>query len=148
MCLFCHLTRSTLLCFFFCMQDFQINVAFKLIKLHMYVCFQDLDVLPTQSKWLFDFVQKLYWLCQLTSSTLLCSFLRIQYLKISMVSNSITLSMRMSDTQLPPHCELEWHFCVGFSWGVKYYSHILFFHTSGLLRCQRPQKDKKGQKFF
>ena len=23
-----------------------------------------------------------------------------------------------------PHSELEWNFCVGFLWGVKYYSHI------------------------
>ena len=23
-----------------------------------------------------------------------------------------------------PHSELEWDFCVGFSWGVKNYSHI------------------------
>ena len=46
------------------------------------------------------------------------------------------------------HSELEWDFCAGFSWGVKYYSHIWFWYTTGLLRYQRPQKDKKGQNFF
>ena len=49
-------------------------------------------------------------------------------------------------TKMTNHSELEWDFCVGFSWGVKYYSHIWFFHTTGLLRCQRPQKGKKRPK--
>ena len=44
--LLCQLTRSTLLCSFFCIQDIQISIAFKLINLHMYVCLLDLGVLP------------------------------------------------------------------------------------------------------
>ena len=52
------------------------------------------------------------------------------------------------NTYFARHSELEWNFSAGFSWGVKYHSHIWFLYTTRLLRYQRPQKDKKGQIFF
>ena len=46
------------------------------------------------------------------------------------------------------HSELEWNFCVGFC-GREYNAHIWFFHTTGLLRYQGPQKKlKKAKKIF
>ena len=98
--LLCQLTRSTLLCSFFCIQDFQISVAFKLINLHMYVCLLDLGFcLPNQNRCLI-LSKKCFcpanWQGQLYSAPFF-----IQDLQISMVSMFIALSMRMSDTQLP-----------------------------------------------
>ena len=41
------------------------------------------------------------------------------------------------------HSELEWDFLAWLIMGVKYYSHIWFLHTTGLLRYQGPQKSYK-----
>ena len=47
------------------------------------------------------------------------------------------------------HSELEWDFCVGFSWGVKYYSHMIFsYQPVDFLGVKDLKKIKKAKKNF